>query len=269
VLCEYDVSLPGSNQATSDDGERKSGSDFAGFLMNPCVVRDTNGELRLLGFPNLVGFGERVCSGGIAQQNARTFLLGTEFENLSGLKMVNVFSAIKAAWTDDDGLVRKHVRLTTKTPQQIYPQAAHTAEGITTTEGTTGPIPVEEADEDWEDDELDEELDDENLDEEFDADAAESLDENPDHALSSDLLLKEKRVKVGENVCAFGIYSGEKRGLVPGGLGADRFIKLVRGKPETIEAAARNRVLQNILGGIMGLTIVHAAAWALLQAAPK
>jgi hypothetical protein len=56
---------------------------------------------------------------------------------------------------------------------------------------------------------------------------------------------------------------------VPGGLGADRFIKLIRGRPDAIEAAARKRVFQNIIGGLLGLAIVHAGAWALIQAAPK
>src|SRR4029079_16060833 len=102
VLCEYDVAM--RSRLSSSDGEGKPGSDFAGFLMNPCVVRGSAGDLRLLGFPNMVGFGEQLCTSAEAQQNARTFLVGTEFENMSGPKMMNVFSAIKSAWSDDDGL---------------------------------------------------------------------------------------------------------------------------------------------------------------------
>jgi hypothetical protein len=265
VLCEYDAALSSRVQSSSQDGT--PGSDFVGFLMNPSVVRSSMGDLRLLGFPNLVGFGERHCTSSEAQLNGRRFLLSTDFENISGLKMISVFSAIKAAWTDDDGLVRKNIRLTSKTPQQLYPEEA------TATGASTSPVATPEAE--WDDnlEEDDDELDDEELNDEELAELGEDLDDDLDFDtefhVPEQLVLKEKRVKVGERVCAFGIYNGQHRGLVPGGLGADRFIKLVRGKPEAIEASARKRVLQNIVGGILGLTIVHAGAWALLQAAPK
>ncbi len=273
VLCEYDVAL--GSRLQSSDGEGTPGSDFAGFLMNPCMVRAALGELRLLGFPNMVGFGERLCTSAEAQQNARTFLLGAEFENMSGLKMMNVFSAIKSAWSDDDGLVRKNIRLCSKTPQQIFPEFAALADA------PAGPVrtpeaeyeKLEEDEDEWdeddgEEDDGDEALNDGNLeDEDFDDEEEESVASGYVH--TERLVLKETRVKVGENVCAFGVYSGEKRGLTPGGLGADHFIKLVRGKPETIEADARSRVWKNLLGGIVALAVVHAGAYALLLAAPK
>ena len=269
VMCEYDVTL--ANRVKTSDGEGTPGSDFVGFLMNPCVVRGAMGDLRLLGFPNLVGFGERLCSSGEAQQNGRTFLQSTEFEDMSGLKMMSVFSAIKAAWTDDDGLVRKNVRLTLKTPQQLYPEAAAQAEGVQQPVRTpeaefeasahdATPDDLEDEDDELTEEELAE------LDAEIDGEIAE---ERTHYGPAGRLILKEKRVKVGEQVCAFGIYSGEKLGLVPGGLGADRFIKLVRGKPGMIEAESRKRVFQNIVGGVIGLTVVHVGAWFLLQVAPK
>jgi hypothetical protein len=231
-------------------------------------VRGALGDLKLLGFPNLEGFGERPCTSSEAQQNARAFLVSTDFEDMSGLKMVNVFSAIKSAWSDDDGLVRKNVRLCSKKPRQLFPDAAASQDDaqlpMRTPEAELDVVDDEELEEHLEDVELDEELIDE-LDEVQD----DGEEVRPDRGASGRLILKEKRVKVGENVCAFGVYSGDKRGLVPGGLGADHFIKLVRGRPDAIEAAARARVWRNIVGGILGLTAVHAGAWAILSFAPK
>jgi hypothetical protein len=258
VLCEYDVASQHSVRASNSDSDSKPGSDFVGFLMNPSVVRGSVGELRLLGFPNLVGFGERICDSAEAVNNARAFFLSTEFENLSGLKLVTIFSAIKAAWTDDDGLVRKNLRLGKTTPQQLFPSPGDATIPMP-------PQPTETA--------LDkplaayEDLDDEDLDDDDDDIDDEGLDDNLAHLRAGLPLLKEKRVKVGETVCAFGIYSGEKRGLLPGGLGADVFIKLVRGRPAEIEQTARSQVFRNLLGGILGLILVHLAGWAVLLAA--
>src|SRR5262245_17763377 len=121
VICEYDVASRQRVAAASQADNSNPGSDFAGFLMNPCVIRGQTGELRLLGFPNLVGFGERVCRGNEVARNAREFLTSNEFEDFSGLKLVTVFSAIKAAWSDDDGLVRKNLRLGKTTPDALFP----------------------------------------------------------------------------------------------------------------------------------------------------
>jgi hypothetical protein len=231
------------------------------------------GELRLLGFPNLVGFGERTCYSDEAQQNARAFLLASDFENMSGLKMLSVFSAIKAAWSDDDGLVRKNVRLTSKTPQQLYPDVAaalgnESSWPTRTPEAELDAAVADAADDELDDEDLEDELedDDELTDDELEAEDAAQGDQ---YGLAGRLILKETRVKPGDAVCAFGIYSGDKRGLTPGGLGADHFIKLIRGKPEVIEAEARGRVWKNIVGGILALIVVHAGAYALLLAAPK
>ena len=271
MLCEYDVTNQHRVRSTSTDSDSKPGSDFVGFLMNPSVVRGTAGELRLLGFPNLVGFGERICDSTEAVNNARAFFLSTDFENLSGLKLVTIFSAIKAAWTDDDGLVRKNLRLGKTTPEQLFPPPSDgtvlsPAESPALQEASQENDPEDEEDDFNDEDLAEDDLDDDDSGDDFDDDA---LDDNMAHLRAGVPLLKEKRVKVGEKVCAFGIYSGDKRGLLPGGLGADRFIKLVRGRPADIEQTARSQVFRNVLGGILGLIAVHVAGWALLLAAPK
>jgi Ankyrin repeats (many copies) len=256
VLCEYDVASQHRIGSTSGGGDSKPGSDFAGFLMNPCVVRGDQGEMRLLGFPNLEGFGERVCKGPGVAANARAFLTGTEFENYSGLKMVTVFSAIKAAWSDDDGLVRKNIRLGKTTPQSMFPELQ--------TSVPTQPMDPPQApvanNLQSEEDELDDELDDEDLEDD-------QLDDEATSGRGGIPLLKEKRVKVGEKVCAIGIYSGEKRGLIPGGLGADHFIKLIRGRAADIERASRNSAFGRFFGGLFFLLVVNGVTFGAMQAA--
>jgi hypothetical protein len=268
ALCEYEISLP-NTQPKSSNQQHQTGADFAGFLMNPCVVRSAFGDMRLLGFPNLVKVGWRNCHYPAVADNARAFLLGTEFDNLSGIKLVSVFSAIKSAWTDDDGIVQKHLRLTKKTPQEILPELEHAQAGSTppavSPEGT---VEQNVPEDDFDDDDLDGDDDLAEDDDDFeDTIDYESMDDDPDLAPTSWILFKEKRVKIGDKVCAFGIYSGDKRGLVPGGLGADRFIKLVRGTATTIEQEARNSFFRCILGGFLGLIVVHAAGYGVLLAA--
>jgi ankyrin repeat protein len=252
VLCEYDVASQHRVASASSNENSKPGSDFAGFLMNPCVVRGQAGELRLLGFPNLVGWGERVCNSGQAVANAEAFLTGSEFEDFSGLKLVTVFSAIKAAWSDDDGLVRKNLRIGKTTPQALFPSGTEPAAS-----GREDQEYAEEPDDD------DDEADGEDIAEE-DEDA---LDADAPAAPRNIPLLKEKRVKVGEHVCAIGIYSGARGGLVPGGLGADHFIKLIRGRGADVERQARGSVFGRFFGGLVTLVLVHAVAVGVMLAA--
>jgi len=251
ALCEYDVS---SASATSSD-DSNPGSDFTGFLMNGCLIRSQMGEVRLLGFPSLVGFGERVCDSAGAVANARQFLTTTPLEDISGLKLVTIFSAIKAAWTDDDGLVSKNLKLTKKTPEELFSSYREPSAGS----GSLDDHIAEEDDEDQEG--FDDEEFDSDLDEESDVDLDLEGEDDDDEDLRPGIpLLKERRVKVGENVCAIGVYNGERRGLIPGGIGADHFIKLIRGKPEKIEGQSRTSVLGNVFGGLLGLVVLHLIA---------
>ncbi len=261
VLCEYDVSS-GRRRSSSSGGENDNpGSDFTGFLMKECVVRSQAGDVRLLGFPNLVGFGERVCDSASAVGNARRFLTTTPLEDFSGMKLVTIFSAIKAAWTDDDGLVTKNLKLTKRSPEELFSSYSERGTEVGSFEG-------EPAEDDEEADESDEDGIDSDLEDESDEDLDLDGEDDDEEDLRPGIpLLKEKRVKVGETVCAIGIYSGERRGLVPGGLGADHFIKLIRGKTEAIERQSWISVLGNIFGGIAGLIMVHLIAIGVMAAA--
>jgi hypothetical protein len=257
VLCEYDVTTQRRATAASQNDNSNPGSDFTGFLMNPCVVRGPMGDVRLLGFPNLVGFGERICDSSEAVQNARAFLLGTKFENYSGLRLVSVFSAIKDAWNDDDGLVRKNLRLGKMTPEDLFQT------------GGEFRVVAQRQDEELNDaeDEIDDDIDDEESDDEDSHNVdAEDSDDILVQARSGTPLLKEKRVKVGEKVCAIGIYSGQRGGLIPGGLGADHFIKLIRGRPADIEQLSRSATLGRFFGGLIGLVLIHVATFGVMLA---
>jgi Ankyrin repeats (3 copies) len=278
VLCEYDVASQHRISSASRDSDGNPGSDFTGFLMNPCVVRTSQGDIRLLGFPNLVGFGERTIMGYAAVLRAYDFMTTSEFENYSGLKLVSVISAITDAWRDDDGLVRKNLRLGKTQPAELFPVTLKQYIASLPPEATqpTGQAAASEGlDQEEEndlageaDDDLDDELDDDledQLDDELDDDLDD--DDSPEMASPPDIpLLKEKRVKVGDQVCAIGIYSGEKRGLVPGGLGADRFIKLVRGTIANVEREARNSTFGRLIGGLVGLVLVHGVAYGVMMA---
>jgi hypothetical protein len=224
------------------------------------VVRGQTGDLRLLGFPNLVGFGERVCDSASAVTNAREFLTSNPLEDFSGLKLVTIFSAIKAAWSDDDGLVRKNLRLTKTPPEAIF------SPGLKPTPGGSPEIPPDTGSMESLDDDEDEFDEDDDTDFDEDADI-EGLDDNVEHFRTGIPLLKEKRVKVGEKVCAIGIYSGERQALVPGGLGADHFIKLIRGRGADIERQARSKTMGQFFGGLVALLIVHVAALGVMLAA--
>jgi hypothetical protein len=257
VLCEYDVASRSRVSQASRNENSNPGSDFTGFLMNPCVVRSAAGEMRLLGFPNLVGFGERICDSTAAAQRAREFLTSNELEDFSGLKMVTVFSAIKAAWSDDDGLVRKNIRLCKKSPLDLFPFGASTTSPVPSLGEPATPLDDSNLDEDAADDEGDYDLDDE------------ELDGNIQPVRPEIPLLKEKRVKVGENVCAIGIYSGQRGGLIPAGLGADHFIKLIRGRAVDIERLSRGAAIGRFFGGLIFLVLVNAATYGVLLAARR
>jgi hypothetical protein len=258
VMCEYDVGSQHRISQRSQSGEGNPGSDFAGFLMNPSVVRTRMGDVRLLGFPNLTGFADRVCTGFVAAKYAREFLTATPFEDYSGLKMVSVVSAITDAWTDDDGLVRKNIRLAKIDPQSLFP--AWLDRDVPSPAADEQLVEASKAESDEMDDE---DLDEDDFDDEDELDASDS---SYPSTSSNIPLLKEKRVRVGDTVCAIGIYNSAKGGLVPGGLGADRFIKLIRGRLADVERQARNSTFARFFGGLIALALINAATYGVMMA---
>jgi hypothetical protein len=266
VMCEYDVTDRKRAGKRTEGGN--PGVDFTGFLMNPCLVRSRSGDVRLIGFPHLESFAKRSCIGDDAARRAYEFLTTTPFEDYSGVKLVSLFSALKDAWTDDDGLVRKNMRLSNIAPESLFPgmRASPVVLDMAMPQselapGAAGVHENEELDdEDLDDDDLDEDdFDDEELDDEDVGGKQTSFS-------SSVPTLSEQRVKVGDQVCAIGIYNAFKQGLVPGGLGADHFIKLVRGRLDQVERAARSTTLSRFFGGLIFLAIFNAATYGVTMA---
>jgi hypothetical protein len=225
--------------------------------MTPCVIRSVAGDVRLLGFPILEGFDDLPCHGAAAARNAREFITSTSFEDHAGLKMVRVLSVFGDVWSDDDGLVRKNIKLSKTDPQEIFPPEFD--EDLARREQWEAEHP----------DRLDEEERDEaEEDADFDGGEIEGSedDEDGEDALTTDLpKMTEKRVGVGEQVCAVGVYNEMRRGLLPPGRGRTPN-RLIRGLADQIEQKSRSAFYRNLVGGLLALVIIHAAMYGVMQA---
>jgi len=252
VVCEYDLAGP-QRVADAEDPET-TGSDYAGFLMTPSVIRSLAGDVRLLGFPILEGFGDLPCYGSTAARNARDFVTGTAWEDRAGLKLVSVFSVFGDVWSDDDGQVEKNLKLSAADPQTIFPldfdEALACQERWESAQPDESPEVTDEG-ERWGHSEDAEDEDDEEVD-------APGLTA----ALPK---LTEKRVDVGEQVCAIGVYNELRRGLLPPGRGRTPN-RLIRGSADQIEHKSRTAVFRNLAGSLVALVIIHAAIYGVMQA---
>jgi hypothetical protein len=235
VICEYDIASQKRLSAGSDN--ENSGSDFAGFLMTPCLVRTPFGDVRLLGFPILEGFGEQRCDSVVAAGMAREFMRSHEFEDRTGIKIVTVLSVFGEIWADDDGQVEKNFKLGKVTLDELFPATLDTDLLNMAKQEAEQP---EVEDEDEEDNENDEDFDD---------------DQGP-VLLTEPPKLVEKRVDVGEHVCAIGIYNEMRRGLLPP-RGSTSPNRLLRGTAEQIQKRSRAAMFQNFVGGLVGLAVIH------------
>ncbi|MCI0362006.1 MAG: ankyrin repeat domain-containing protein [Planctomycetaceae bacterium] len=119
VICEYDLSRHRRQVGTS--GQENTGSDFAGFLMVPSVVRSQQAEVRILGFPIVEGFRETVASDYASARRAIDYLTTREFESRTGVKIVTVLGVFEDVWSDEDGLVEKNIRLGTVSLPDLFP----------------------------------------------------------------------------------------------------------------------------------------------------
>jgi hypothetical protein len=77
--------------------------------------------------------------------------------------------------------------------------------------------------------------------------------------LSDGFRLEERHIKLGETVCAFGVYSAERRGLVPDTTWA-RPARLMRGAVADGTRSLRGRVIRYVIGSlILGAVAVGGA----------
>jgi hypothetical protein len=244
VICEYDIASH-DRASASDNGN--SGSDYAGFLMAPSVIRTPLGEVRLLGFPITEGFYQVRCYSHNAALHAREFLQSNEFEDRSGLKIVSVLTAFGEIWSDDDGLVQKNMRLSKASLDKIIPTDLD--EDLKRLDAWRKEHP--EAEEDDKDEENDDDQE------------VEQEDVGPTFITAIPSLF-EKCVAVGEQVVAIGVYDEMQRGLRPPGAGGPPN-RLLRGTADQIESRSRSSMIRLVLGGLIGLLVIHGAILGVMQ----
>ncbi len=247
VICEYDLS-----RSAGGENAGTGGSDYVGFLMTPSEIRSPLGAVRLLGFPVLEGVEQRRCRGYAAAWNARQFLASHDFEDRTGLKLVTAVSAFDVVWSDDDGYVEKNMQLGRITLEELFPpESAAGLERLAAWEKTQDDESRADLDAPEEGDEGGIENGNDEDDEASDEDQSPRL---PDIPLPK---LLEKRIALGEQVCVIGIYSAEREGLVPSGPKGPAN-RLLCGSASQLAARARSKIKRQLLGGIVGLALLHA-----------
>lgn len=227
VICEYDICKPETESSDRDTDD--TAADYAGFLMSPCKIQTSSGDVRLLGFPMIDDVITDNCLNSSEVQAAREFLRNTEFEDRSGMKLVSILSVFSDVWSDDDGRVERHMRLTSNSIDKIIP-------------------PDTEESAKAYNDAL---IEDEQLGE-FD----EGMIDEGGHVFIGLPKLIEKRVEPGEEVVVIGIYSEVHRGLMPP-KGSTTVNRLKRGTAAEVAAKLQSSVMANVIGGLVVLAILH------------
>lgn len=128
VICEYELfSQAKLEQQQSSKHKQKPTPDYCGFMMTPASIQTRQGEVRLLGFPQLDKVSDNQATRLDDASRAYLFLQSQPFEDRTGLRIVTVVSLFGELWTDDDGFVDKHLRLTSSTLDELFPSADHDA----------------------------------------------------------------------------------------------------------------------------------------------
>jgi hypothetical protein len=258
VICEYDLSR--HRQLSNASNGETAGSDFAGFLMVPSIIRSKAGDVKLLGYPILDGFPDLSHNSCEAARRAIDYLTTREFEERTGLKMVTVLGVFDELWADEDGFVEKNIRLGKVTLPDLFPpeleaaidaQLAADAANAEADKGNPEPL-TEESD--------DEDDDNEDLDDDMDWDDEELAARPPKVPKMS-----EKRVPCGQEVCVIGRYDAMRGGLVPA-RGSTTPNRMIRGNAQKIINRSRSSVSSHLIGGLIALVAVHAATYGVMQA---
>jgi len=265
ILCEYDLSRHKRDAKLSSEGG--PGSDFAGFLMVPSVIRGQQREVRLLGFPIIEGFSESPCFGYAAARRAIDFLTTREFENRTGVKMVTVLGIFGELWSDEDGHVEKNIRLGTVSLPEVFPPELEEAIDRELAAEAASPAVVDDEELEVEGEEEEEELEEDFEDEEDEDEDEDELNDGGGQRVSRPDIpyMKEKRVPVGTNVCAIGIYDEMRGGLSPP-RGSRHPTRMFRGSPTKLIQSFRGKVVSMTLGGSFFLGVAHGATFFVMQA---
>ncbi len=117
VAYEYNAKNPST---TGSDGEvRPGGSTLAGFALSPSVIRSSRGDVNLLGFSLLEEFPEKVMEDPEDAERAIRYVGSTEFTQMGLAKLGAMLSLMDDAMADDDGTVRKDMRMKDATASDL------------------------------------------------------------------------------------------------------------------------------------------------------
>lgn len=253
-LVEYDLKQE-SNSSSSSEDDTKTGSDLAGFLMTPSEIHTPSGRFKLLGFPILEEGHSYTLKSYTAARRARDFVSRTQFEDISGLRLLSAFGAIQDAWTDDDGRVEKNLQLKKVDPQALFPDDLEAV-----WQEIHGEQPVDDrgAEEHAVQDDDEEDFDDED---DLDDDSDDDGTPLPNIPIPT---LKENRISPGDQVCVIGKYDELTRGIRPVGAGM-KAIRLIRGSVETLEGKSRGSLWSHLIGGVVFLLLAHGITYVVMQ----
>ncbi|MCB0310367.1 MAG: hypothetical protein KDD42_03980 [Bdellovibrionales bacterium] len=177
VLVEYELA----------SGEQDSAiPDYRGMLMTPCAIQTSQGSRRIIGFPLLATLKEKTYSDPGDYQRAANFLLSTEF-NTTATNPMTLLKDLNQILNDDDGDVRANFKQSDSTLL------------------------------DFEEDEKLEELEDSELAASEGPTPAERARLVSERLTQGGYILKEKLIKNGEAVTAFGTYRADRQALDIGG----------------------------------------------------
>ena len=109
VAYEYDAKNPST--VDSEGETRPGGSTLAGFALGPSVIRSNRGDVHLLGFSLLNEFPEKVMKHPEDAERAIRYAGSTEFTEMGLAKLGAMLSTMDDAMSDDDGTVRKDMRM--------------------------------------------------------------------------------------------------------------------------------------------------------------
>jgi len=117
VAYEYDAKNPSTTDSEGD--VRPGGSTLSGFALCPSVIRSSRGDVNLLGFSLLTEFPETVLKDPEDRERAVRYAGSTEFTEMGITKLGAMLSTMDDAMSDDDGTVKKDMRMKAATEADL------------------------------------------------------------------------------------------------------------------------------------------------------
>lgn len=260
ILCEYSIKDPRkSDSSRTESKDPHFGVDVAGFSMTPCQIRSSQGELRLFGFPQLDGF-DTIYPALPSHMNAARWLVESDEFDVVGVRIGGLLRSLQQTYVDEDGSVDRRYLLNKEavTMFRDVDPYLHLPDGFVREL-------LEQMDKEEDDWDEDEELEDEKGGQDEDEEADQDADEEDDDDGGIDVIALKQRlpklaetiVPIGAKVCALGIYSAERRGLVPRvGFYSD-YTRLYAGDVLELEGRLRREFRQRLFGSSFALIVVH------------